>query len=112
MIQVFRLVCADSSISIRPVFERFRNVIITSGTLSPLTLYPKLLGFDPRVAKSFEMSQPPNHAAILPLTISRVPAGVSYLCLFEFIYRYIPPETCSQLDSLLPLTCYVVVHSF
>ena len=80
---VFRLVCADSSIAIRPVFERFRNVIITSGTLSPLTLYPKLLGFEPRVSMSFEMTQPPGHSAILPLTISRVPAGGPLSTRFE-----------------------------
>ena len=31
----------------RPVFSRFNSVVITSGTLSPLGLYPRLLGFRP-----------------------------------------------------------------
>jgi DNA excision repair protein ERCC-2 len=40
---VMQLACLDSSLAIKPVFERFRSVIITSGTLSPIELYPKLL---------------------------------------------------------------------
>lgn len=36
--------CLDASIAIKPVFERFKSVIITSGTLSPLEMYPKILG--------------------------------------------------------------------
>ncbi len=36
--------CLDASIAIKPVFERFNSVIITSGTLSPLEMYPKILG--------------------------------------------------------------------
>lgn len=36
--------CLDASLAIKPVFERFKSVIITSGTLSPLEIYPKLLG--------------------------------------------------------------------
>jgi DNA excision repair protein ERCC-2 len=46
---VFQLTCLDSSYAIAPVFERFNSVFITSGTLSPITLYPQLLGFQTRV---------------------------------------------------------------
>ena len=35
--------CLDSSIAIRPIFERFQSVVITSGTLSPLDMYPRIL---------------------------------------------------------------------
>ena len=41
---VLYFACLDASIAIRPVFERFSSVIITSGTLSPLEMYPKILG--------------------------------------------------------------------
>jgi DNA excision repair protein ERCC-2 len=41
---VLYFACLDASIAIKPVFERFKSVIITSGTLSPLEIYPKLLG--------------------------------------------------------------------
>ena len=33
--------CLDASIAIRPIFERFQSVVITSGTLSPLDMYPR-----------------------------------------------------------------------
>jgi DNA excision repair protein ERCC-2 len=59
--------CLDSSIAIAPLFKKFKTgthsltyslthlttyslnhlVIITSGTLSPIDLYPKLLSFSP-----------------------------------------------------------------
>lgn len=44
---VLQLACLDASLAIKPVLERFHSVVITSGTLSPLDLYPKLLNFHP-----------------------------------------------------------------
>jgi DNA excision repair protein ERCC-2 len=41
---VLYFACLDASLAIKPVFERFKSVIITSGTLSPLEMYPKILG--------------------------------------------------------------------
>ena len=41
---VLYFACLDASIAIKPVFDRFNSVVITSGTLSPLEIYPKLLG--------------------------------------------------------------------
>lgn len=41
---VLYFACLDASIAIKPVFDRFKSVIITSGTLSPLEMYPRLLG--------------------------------------------------------------------
>ena len=39
---LFQLCCNDASIAIKPVFERFQSVVITSGTLSPLDMYKKV----------------------------------------------------------------------
>jgi DNA excision repair protein ERCC-2 len=33
--------CLDASLAMRPVFAKFQSVVITSGTLSPMNLYPK-----------------------------------------------------------------------
>jgi len=66
---VIQLACLDSSLAIAPVFKRFSNVIITSGTLSPIDLYPKLLQFEPRVSESFNMST--FRPCICPLVISK-----------------------------------------
>ena len=42
---IMRFTCLDASIAIKPVFERFSSVIITSGTISPLDMYPRMLNF-------------------------------------------------------------------
>ncbi|GMH54955.1 hypothetical protein TL16_g01789, partial [Triparma laevis f. inornata] len=64
-----QLACLDSSLAIAPLFKRFSSVIITSGTLSPIDLYPKLLDFEPRVSESFSMST--FRPCIRPLIVSR-----------------------------------------
>mmetsp|Transcript_28074 Transcript_28074/g.32740 ORF Transcript_28074/g.32740 Transcript_28074/m.32740 type:complete len:867 (-) Transcript_28074:389-2989(-) len=66
---VIQLACLDSSLAIAPLFKRFGSVIITSGTLSPIDLYPKLLQFEPRVSESLNMST--FRPCIRPLVISR-----------------------------------------
>ncbi|CAD6334665.1 unnamed protein product [Miscanthus lutarioriparius] len=50
---VIQLSCHDASLAIRPVFDRFETVVITSGTLSPIDLYPCLLNFNPVISRSF-----------------------------------------------------------
>eukprot|EP00904_Undaria_pinnatifida_P005279 jgi/Undpi1/1881/HiC_scaffold_12.g05268.m1 len=66
---VMRLACLDASLAIKPVFERFSSVVITSGTLSPLDLYPKLLGFQPVVRTALAMST--VRKCICPLVVTR-----------------------------------------
>eukprot|EP00934_Nitzschia_sp_Nitz4_P005055 Nitzschia sp. Nitz4//scaffold55_size114948//63607//66252//NITZ4_003904-RA/size114948-snap-gene-0.175-mRNA-1//1//CDS//3329554539//5045//frame0 len=64
-----QLSCLDSSLAIAPLFKRFGSVVITSGTLSPIDLYPKLLQFEPCVSESFNMST--FRPCIRPLVITR-----------------------------------------
>ena len=82
--------CLDASIAIRPVIERFQSVVITSGisgtyihtivhariplllesgTLSPIDLYPKLLNFNPVIRLSLPMST--FRPCLLPLLVTR-----------------------------------------
>ena len=61
--------CLDASIAIRPVFERFQSVVITSGTLSPLDMYPRILDFHPVVMSSFTMTL--ARQCILPMIVGR-----------------------------------------
>ena len=61
--------CLDPSIAIKPVFERFSSVVITSGTISPLDMYPKMLQFTPVIQESYPMTLTRN--SFLPL-VSRV----------------------------------------
>lgn len=49
------LSCLDASLPLQPIWKRFPSVILTSGTISPITLYPKMLGFQPVVCKSINI---------------------------------------------------------
>ncbi len=78
---ILQFSCMDASIAIsRPVFGRFDTVIITSGTLSPLNIYPKLLQFTPTVSRSLPMTLTRN--CVCPLILARgtdpVPVSTSY----------------------------------
>lgn len=42
---LLQLCCLDASLAMQPVLSRFKSVILTSGTISPLELYPKILSF-------------------------------------------------------------------
>ncbi|KAK4699698.1 DNA excision repair protein ERCC-2, partial [Phenoliferia sp. Uapishka_3] len=78
---VFHLVCLDASLAIAPVFERFSSVIITSGTLSPLDMYPKMLGFEATVLESYVMTL--TRECFLPLVITRGADQVEISSRFE-----------------------------
>ncbi|KAJ9102663.1 hypothetical protein QFC19_004772 [Naganishia cerealis] len=64
-----------------PVFERFSSVIITSGTISPLDMYPKMLQFQPVVQESYPMTLTRN--AFLPMVITRGSDQVAISSRFE-----------------------------
>jgi DNA excision repair protein ERCC-2 len=85
---VFHLVCLDASLAIAPVFERFSSVVITSGTLSPLDMYPKMLGFEATVAESYVMTL--SRECFLPLVSHGAPTRVvlSVLMLSLLIGHY------------------------
>lgn len=57
--------CLDPALAIKPVLERFQSVIITSGTISPLDMYPKMLRFEPAVQETYTMTLDRN--SFLPL---------------------------------------------
>ncbi|KAM0753866.1 DNA repair helicase [Meredithblackwellia eburnea MCA 4105] len=78
---VFHLVCLDASLAIKPVFERFTSVVITSGTLSPLDMYPKMLGFEATVLESYVMTL--TRECFLPLVITRGADQVEISSRFE-----------------------------
>ncbi|RHZ77162.1 hypothetical protein Glove_184g94 [Diversispora epigaea] len=69
--QLKMILCLDASIAIKPVFERFKTVVITSGTLSPFDMYPKMQSFTAAVQESYSMTLTRNR--FLPLI---VPDGI------------------------------------
>lgn len=78
---IFHLTCQDASIAIAPVFERFSSVIITSGTISPLDMYPKMLNFNAIVQESYPMTLSRN--CFIPMVITRGSDQVAVSSRFE-----------------------------
>lgn len=73
--------CLDASIAIKPVFERFSSVIITSGTISPLEMYPRMLQFETVVQESYTMTL--ARRSFLPLIVTRGSDQVAVSSRFE-----------------------------
>uniref|UniRef100_A0A4W5JNB5 General transcription and DNA repair factor IIH helicase subunit XPD n=1 Tax=Hucho hucho TaxID=62062 RepID=A0A4W5JNB5_9TELE len=78
---VLHFSCMDPSIAIKPVFERFQSVIITSGTLSPLDIYPRILDFRPVTTASFTMTL--ARTCLCPLVVGRGNDQVAMTSKFE-----------------------------
>ncbi|KAK0741663.1 hypothetical protein B0T21DRAFT_359880 [Apiosordaria backusii] len=66
---VLHFTCLDAAIAIKPVFDRFSSVIITSGTISPLEMYPKMLNFETVVQESYSMTL--ARRSFLPMIVTR-----------------------------------------
>ncbi|KAF2420768.1 tfiih complex helicase [Tothia fuscella] len=66
---ILHFTCLDAAIAIKPVFDRFSSVIITSGTISPLDMYPRMLGFEAVVQESYAMTL--ARKSFLPMIVTR-----------------------------------------
>lgn len=100
---VMQLTCLDASLAIKPVFDRFASVILTSGTLSPLDMYPKMLAFSPVVRASLEMSI--TRPCICPLIVSRGSDQTQLSTKFELRDD---PNVMRNYGALLLQTCATV----
>mmetsp|Transcript_29077 Transcript_29077/g.67424 ORF Transcript_29077/g.67424 Transcript_29077/m.67424 type:complete len:828 (-) Transcript_29077:62-2545(-) len=61
--------CLDASIAMRPVVKRYQSVVLTSGTISPLEMYPKILGMSNVVAtESFSITM--ERKCLCPLIVT------------------------------------------
>uniref|UniRef100_A0A668W3E1 General transcription and DNA repair factor IIH helicase subunit XPD n=1 Tax=Oreochromis aureus TaxID=47969 RepID=A0A668W3E1_OREAU len=78
---VLHFSCMDPSIAIKPVFQRFQSVVITSGTLSPLDIYPRILDFRPVTMASFTMTL--ARTCLCPLIVGRGNDQVALSSKFE-----------------------------
>ncbi|KAJ1502725.1 DNA-dependent ATPase of the nucleotide excision repair factor 4 complex, partial [Coelomomyces lativittatus] len=78
---ILHLACLDASLAIQPVFKKFSTVIITSGTLSPLEMYPQILQVSPILSKSYPMTL--TRACFCPMVITRGSDQVSISSKFE-----------------------------
>lgn len=67
---VLHLICMDASIIMKTVLNRFQNVLLTSGTISPLDMYPKILDFVPIMTKHVKVSMPRSRS-VFPMIVTR-----------------------------------------
>jgi len=83
---LLQLACLDASLAMQPVFSRFRSVVLTSGTISPIELYSRILMFTPVVAKSLTMSF--QRRNVCPMIVTR---GTDQLPISsKYDYRHDP----------------------
>eukprot|EP00927_Polykrikos_kofoidii_P051222 TRINITY_DN45008_c0_g1_i1.p1 TRINITY_DN45008_c0_g1~~TRINITY_DN45008_c0_g1_i1.p1 ORF type:complete len:854 (-),score=118.09 TRINITY_DN45008_c0_g1_i1:124-2685(-) len=69
------LSCLDASLAMRPLLKRYQSVILTSGTLSPLEMYPKILGMNNVVvSESFSITM--ERKCLCPLIVTHGPDQV------------------------------------
>ncbi|CAH3122190.1 unnamed protein product [Porites lobata] len=73
--------CMDASIAVKPVFDRFQSVVITSGTLSPIDMYPKILDFRPVTMATFTMTL--ARICLCPMIVGRGNDQVAITTKFE-----------------------------
>lgn len=66
---VMQMACLDPTFTFKPVVTHFQRVVITSGTLSPLSFYPKMLEFEPVTSAGFTMSF--SRQCLLPIIASK-----------------------------------------
>ncbi|QLL34925.1 hypothetical protein HG536_0H03000 [Torulaspora globosa] len=78
---IMRFTCLDASIAIKPVFERFSSVIITSGTISPLDMYPRMLNFNTVLQRSYAMTLAKK--SFLPMIVTKGSDQVAISSRFE-----------------------------
>ena len=66
---IIQLSCLDASLAMKPVFTKYHTVVITSGTLSPIDLYPKILNFHPVALASLNMTL--TRECLCPVVLTR-----------------------------------------
>ena len=67
---LIQLSCLDPSVAFKPIEEYSRNIIITSGNLTPSDMYSKLLEVTFKTIKSFTLD-PQLKIAFCPLVVSK-----------------------------------------
>lgn len=78
---ILRFTCLDASIAIKPIFDKFHAVIITSGTISPLDMYPRMLNFTTVIQESYTMTLAKK--SFLPMIVTKGSDQVAISSRFE-----------------------------
>lgn len=98
-----RFTCLDASIAMKPVLAQFKSVVITSGTLSPLEMFPKILKFTPVVSARFQISL--HRPCIRPLIVTKGADQVALTSKYET--RKDPPVVRNYGNLLIDMAAVV-----
>lgn len=77
----YRLICTDPAIAFRPVTTNFKSIVITSGTLSPISTYKQILEIEPQIAVSINCTV--ARESIKPVIVTRGNDQVQLTSKFE-----------------------------
>jgi DNA excision repair protein ERCC-2 len=66
---IFQFACLDAAIAMKPILKKYKRIIITSGTLSPIDMLPRILQFHPVLSKSLTTTM--FRQTVQPLVVSR-----------------------------------------
>ncbi|CAH3128453.1 unnamed protein product [Pocillopora meandrina] len=110
------MICMDASIAIKPVFDRFQSVVITSGTLSPIDMYPKILDFRPVTMATFTMTL--ARICLCPMIVGRGNDQVAMTTKFEtrddmsVIRNY--GNLLAEMSAVVPdgIVCFFVSYQY
>jgi DNA excision repair protein ERCC-2 len=76
------LYCMDASLAMRPLLKRYQSIVLTSGTISPLEMYPKILGMtNVVVTESFSIQM--ERRCLCPLIVTHGPDQVPVTSRFQ-----------------------------
>eukprot|EP01119_Soliformovum_irregulare_P012540 TRINITY_DN3266_c0_g1_i1.p1 TRINITY_DN3266_c0_g1~~TRINITY_DN3266_c0_g1_i1.p1 ORF type:complete len:778 (+),score=213.38 TRINITY_DN3266_c0_g1_i1:151-2484(+) len=73
--------CLDASLAMRPVLSKFASIVITSGTISPLDMYTRILDFKPVAEERFPMTL--TRDVVSPIIITRGSDQVAMTSRFD-----------------------------
>ena len=100
---VIQLSCMDSSIAMAPVLKKYRSVVITSGTISPLHIYPKILNFRPGSPSSLRFPSLPFVFADLVRSCHRATSNVHHTQLYLSTHNHTWKRSSNLTCALLAL---------
>lgn len=97
------LACLDASIALKSIFHKFKTVVLTSGTLSPMNMYPRLLNFQP--CNSISISMTSIRQSICPLIVTK---GTDQTALTSRFSERSDPSVLRNYGQLIFDICSVV----
>jgi len=111
------LSCLDASLAIQPVLKRYQSVVLTSATISPLDMYPRILGMT-NVVVLESLSITMDRKCLCPLIVTHGPDQVPVTSRYSLredpgvIHNY--GDLLEQLVQVVPdgMVCFFTSYRY